>query len=64
MDNDLTLSDKVGKLNMMSDRAANEEKEDKLLGQWKTEVVADQQTQVMNNFYCDKQIIACLNKCF
>ena len=51
--NGQTLSDIVGKLSyMMRDRVANQKKADRLLGKWKTEVVADQQAQVVHNFYC------------
>ena len=53
LDNDLTLPDIVGKLSdTMSDRSANEKKQTSYLGEWRTEVVADQQTQVVNNIYC------------
>ena len=53
LDDELTLPDIVGKLTYtMSDRAANDKKADRVLGEWKTEVVGDQQAQVVHNFYC------------
>ena len=53
LDDELTLPDIVGKLTYtMSDRAANEKKADRLLGEWKTEVVGDQQARVVHKFYC------------
>ena len=36
----------------MRDRSANEKKQTSYSGEWRTEVVADQQTQVVNNIYC------------